>query len=113
MPRRQLELDDNTGGYSRVILSATEDGGVDPISLKNAPVKRPEDFRVYAASDRDRKGVIRNAGDPGNRRTRVYPSKQDMSKRRNTRRPRHLGPEQIVSRGGVGSVVTRKIGDGA
>src|ERR1700733_5598307 len=93
-----LEFNNYTGRYPGVVLTASEDAGVDPVSLENAPVKRSDDFRINAAPDSDREGVIGNTGYPGNRRTSVYASKQDMSEWRNTRRPRDLRPEHIVSR---------------
>lgn len=103
---RSLELDNNTGRDPRVVLSASEYSRVDPISLENTPVKRPDDFRIDATPHGDSEGVIGNAGDSRKGRARVHPAKEDMTEGRNTRRPRHLRPEQIVNRGRVGPVVT-------
>src|SRR6202035_893225 len=108
-----LEFNNYTGRYPGVILSSSEDTGVDPISLENAPVKRPDDFRINATPDGDREGVIGNGREARSRRASMRPSNQDMSEWRNTVRPGDLWTEHIVSHRRVGPVVTGKICDGA
>src|ERR1700722_269365 len=109
----KLEFNNYTGRYPGVILSSSEDTGVDPVSLENTPVKGSDDFRINATADSNSKGIIGNGREARSRRASVSPSNQDMSERRNTRRPRDLRPEHIVSGGRMGAVVTRKIADRA
>jgi hypothetical protein len=90
---KQLELDDNAGRDSGIILSCSKDARVNPIPLENAPMEGPDDFTVDTPANSNRKGIIGDGWKSGSRKTNVRPADQNMPKRRNARRPGDLRPK--------------------